>query len=122
MKEELISFKTAELASELGLSFGFGEGQKFYYHQSKELTENYRGNNYPAPTQSLLQKCLREKYEIDINISLFTRYSYISFVNKHVDKTHVMKIELKSFTGKNYEEALEKALYRGLQLIKELKN
>ena len=121
MKEELITFQTAELVSELGFTFGLGNGQKFYYPQSEELTENHRGNNYPAPTQSLLQKWLREKHKVDIQVNDYTQDSYISFVDKRVSKTHVMKIEAKSNIGKTYEDALEKALHRALTLVYELK-
>ena len=122
MREELITFETAELASELGFTIGFGNGKKYYYPQSEELTENHRGNNYPAPTQSLLQKWLREKHKINIHVSEYTQNSYISFVSKRVSRTHVMKIDANSNTGYTYEEALEKALYRALNLVIQLKD
>lgn len=70
MEEQKITFKTAELAKEKG----FDEPCKTYYskmgksHSSKQkLThKSLRSGGCLKPTQSILQKWLREKINIDL--------------------------------------------------------
>ncbi len=146
MKEQLISFETAKLAKEKGFNWECF----YYYDNNKELVEPYEENgsstdvefrvdltdllenhNYKrfaisAPTQSLLQKWLREKFKfhITINIGLYkltgagcnTRREYRYFSNIiRMGKHH--KNKFRSEMCKTYEEALEKGLYEALKLI-----
>ena len=119
MKETLISFETAKLAKKKGFGwFGFGECEKFYYPPTKELTRNHRGENYPAPTQSLLQKWLREVHEIHININTFYFEDLGKYGYEVEDIIHKEGWVVMSNTAGTYEEALEKGLQKALKLIK----
>ena len=130
MEEELVSFKTAKLAKEKGFNIEI----KYYYDFKKfgkrplgffgklnanDLTQwdNTLKQNKPAeyisaPTQSLLQKWLREVHKIIIIIDLevqskkyyFKIYSGISIFEGYYYNT--------------YEECLEVALQFALNKIK----
>lgn len=74
MEDQLISFETAKLAKEKG----FEEKTKTWYNfsglsvsgeQSQYPSNDKRFPSYSRPTQSLLQRWLREKHRIDIDIS-----------------------------------------------------
>lgn len=136
MKEIHISFKTARLAKEKGFNieclhfytkpkskmFGLDEHNRSYSitNKSKSLytigehaTLNIE-NVLFAPTQSLLQKWIREIHYIDINIPSDV-LGYSLFL---VDRKKFKRINLQ---GNNlfqkYEEALEEGLYEALLLI-----
>jgi len=144
---QLVSFETAKLAKELG----FNENCVFYYNTPKyqdikkdnrnwlSQFKNMKGyedtfyniNEFRAPTQSLLQKWLREEYKITISISDFLTYQdlvvwdyEISKVGTDID-TKGKYIPLISYSNsdlerdfKTYEEALEKGLQESLKIIK----
>lgn len=106
MKETLVSFKTAELAEEKGFNEDYLVDPKMVLR----------------PTQSLLQKYLREKYSIFIEIRHcfkdLTKYTF------HVYTTWEEYMEKLKKAFKNempicntYEEALEEGLYEALKLI-----
>lgn len=59
-----VSFEIAKLLKDKRFNQGFGNGQKFYYPPTKELTENHRGDNYPAPTIADVVMWLYEKHGI----------------------------------------------------------
>ena len=116
MKEQLISFETAKLAKEKGFNIecsrswivsGSGlihlNNDHIYYAKSK---------NYKAPTQSLLQKWLREKHDIHIETEYKWEYNHYVF---HIGRVGKIVRGLKGF--KTYEEALEKGLQEALKLI-----
>lgn len=65
-----VNFETAKLLKEKGFIQGFDSNQNFYYPLTKELTENHRGDNYPAPTISEVVMWLYEKHDIWIDVSL----------------------------------------------------
>ena len=131
MTEEIVTFKTAKLAKEKefanktphklrrdyynhlgGLNGDVTEYVKAYV--AKEKTEKY--NTIDAPTQSLLQKWLREKHEIHIEIipdesdpkSIWHTIVYPLFC-----------LAEPSFEGAfvTYEEALEEGLQEALKFI-----
>lgn len=84
-----------------------GQGPCFYDGQDRSI--------YSAPTQSLLQRWLREKHKINISMISGSNatnlwYSEISTAYKYPIKSDGSKI----FT---YEEALEDALIKALNLI-----
>jgi len=120
MQEQIISFEIAILAKEKGFNTEFAS----YYNILGELLNDIDFPSlhptkpkywYSAPTQSLLQKWLREEY--NISISVITHYPNIQ--NYAVYKTIDPFVE---FTSKNriigtYEEALEKGLHEALLLI-----
>ena len=114
MEEQLISFETAKLAKENG------------YNQNPALTnsaytsptsmnyslKNPKYNVYVAPTQSSLQKWLREEKDIIVIIDfdyIKKRYSYSIFSSFCVNK---------NYRGNTYEDALEAGLEESLRLIK----
>lgn len=129
MKEQLITLKTAKLAKEKG----FKEYCRRIYVLSEQKqndkigkihyrTETYFSNsNYTneefvsAPTQSLLQKWLREKHEIYVNIKAFNSNESIMFFCDYYD---FKNLTIEAVTHQNnYEEALEKGLQEALKLI-----
>ena len=127
MEEELISFETAKLAKEKGFDWdilhtyrdGKLDYEDYYRGTIDELYFNANGRNITkfkeiisAPTQSLLQKWLREVHGIDVLVDkgvLCDKYSYeIYHKNDMLDSEYVFK---------TYEEALEIGLYKSLKLI-----
>lgn len=120
MKEQLISFETAKLAKEKG--FQYTTDDNLYYNDNSYLNKlEFSEEDIPAPTQSLLQKWLREVHNIDIQISLNTvnvqekiYYSASIYQNRKVEEINIKCHHLKLNT---YEEALERGLQAGLKLI-----
>lgn len=119
MKEEIISFETAKIAKEKG----FDIYHKGCYSTSSEneRIDNYYNDVYSdnsnrfrtsAPTQSLLQRWLREENSICVTIrnNRRTIYKYSQTVNGIVSVGIPNCFEF-------YEEALEKGLQEALKLI-----
>jgi hypothetical protein len=127
MKEQLIEFETAKLAKEKGFSLWTNErfyGKTYDKNTAKSLYTNtsfmmYENNNtpkndsptYDAPTQSLLQKWLREVHKIDIFIT-----EGFHIVSKYKVYTKPSWGYFEEFDS--YEGALEKGLQKALTLIK----
>ena len=116
MKEELITFETAKLAQEKGYTnpnnkIGlYTEDVKYHPYMAHWLMD-YK-EFYIAPTQSLLQKWLREVHNIDvlINKTLNGTYYYIIWKDN-------CKIKRNSKSNNNYQEILEDGLQEALKLI-----
>lgn len=132
MEEQLITFDTAKLAKKKGFDiptlYGvYGQKMKLTYNEPYELVNwNARTKQQPKskatsiPTQSLLQRWLREEHNMHIlmnvgmndgtkqtfycNVFLFGKNKYIG---KFRSKTSIY----------TYEEALEIGLYQALKLI-----
>lgn len=111
MKEVLITFPVAKLAKEkeFNIISKFGtesslynkEGRHTYYSNYGFMYSGLSEGYISAPTQSLLQKWLREVHNI------------------HVEVLHRQGSHCISDKGFNtYEEALEKGLYQALLLLK----
>lgn len=130
MEEQLIEFETAKLAAEKGLKRRgelIKEGQTLKINldgikcntcfnlQGNPTTPKYVHNDqqYVRPTQSLLQKWLREKHDIEIYVR-----SSVDLYNKKYWTTFLPNgcLENKNNT---YEEALEFGLQKGLKLIQQ---
>lgn len=129
MKEELISFETAKLAKEKEFDWDCTN-----YYQDSIRAGHFKVNSlknsvidflhkedescviyFTAPTQSLLQKWLRENYNFHFLIDTTPNcIEYrISIQNiKTLDLFHI------DDRFKSYEEALEKGLEKALKLIK----
>ena len=143
MKEQLISFETAKLAKEKGFDWGcqdcfnehghsysngwcerlddFFEAKNFYNSEidSKNFGENY----FTTPTQSLLQKWLREVHGINVEIRNKTSVEEGLYVEntrktKFLTWSYVLNKRVEYTGYASYEEALEKGLQEGLKLIK----
>lgn len=139
MKEELVKFETAKLAKKKGFDikcehfytkpnsrmFGLDEHGRSYsisnstknkiYTIGLEATLNEK-NVIFAPTQSLLQKWLREKYNIQLRIHFKHGYP-----NKHICSYLIGEAgnKYQVLSRRNtYEQALEKGLQEALNLIK----
>lgn len=119
MKEELITFDTAELAKKKG----FDLKTKNWYDQTECLNpmKGIRGamcyhNVGYAPTQSLLAKWLREEHGIIVNIVSTNGEAYALTVHRK------SKEEFTTGLFKTHELALEKGLIEALTLIKKKKN
>lgn len=142
MKEQLISFETAKLAKEKGFNLfvnawynlnevviqhGKYENVSFKdWNNFSDPIGRKKGtdgkNSYSAPTQSLLQRWLREMHKINIDIYSDTnkhRY-YLSVINAYQNNDFNCTIKdndgfIKMF--QTYEEALEKGLQEALKLL-----
>lgn len=107
LKEELISFETAKLAKEKGWNGDFVESHKI-------LT-----------TQSLLQKWLRDKHKIHVEVvpdnwseTEIIWYANILDLNEFLDAKKPFFYKNKDIISNNiYEEALEQGLLEALKLI-----
>ena len=113
MEEQLISFETAKLAKEKG----FNEPCSYKYTPGGTTTynTNRRDMDIYAPTQSLLQKWLREIHSIDIMIepnqdSDGNKY-YCWRGRKNMFPSTIGNV------ANHYEEALEDGLIEALKLI-----
>ena len=126
MEEQLIIFDTAKLAKEKGFKIC---PDKHYYTEDGKLTitsicsyawhelNEERGTDIIASTQALLQKWLREKHNIivQIEVDCTSKPKYCYSIYKYSSDT----IEWERIGNKysdlyrSYEEALEKGLQEG---------
>lgn len=114
MKEQLIAFKTAKLAKEKGFVFST--------NKIKIGSNIYKKINI-TPTQSLLQKWLREVHNIHIFIDKtrvggnyqFIIHEKLKSNNVYEFSWNVLKYSNSDFN--TYEEALEVGLQEALNLI-----
>lgn len=136
MTDRLITFDTAVLAKEKGFNIPiiYGYASKsivsengelmscFHYHDYGDISpfdynnktfRHYPNGCYSAPTQSLLQKWIRENSNLHIVINHFRNGTYTCVI------TEQTPIDSKIFgeCWDTYEEALEVALQRALNLI-----
>ena len=107
MKEQLITFETAKLAKEKG--FTIGVDLILYLYLEKGF---YIG----APTQSLLQKWLREQHNLEVISMHADDFVWWKVKVRRLSKVgaELIKTEMEFNT---YEEALEKGLQEALKLI-----
>lgn len=143
MQEQLITFTTAKLAKDKGFDWDvnlgyenisnlFIENNNLYNPYDKEdvikINNDYftishtwteTKGSYPAPTQSLLQKWLREVHGISVLIDLDITLSYTYHINSlHPEASYVGKYIQSVHVYSTYEEALEAGLQTALNLIK----
>jgi len=128
MIDQLVIFDTAKLAKEKGFDIisRFGHEASLYNKDGKHTYYSNYGFQYsglsegyiPAPTQSLLQRWLREKHDIHIIVKVFwdsktNNRTYAADIYKIGDKPIMRKRKVES----TYEEALEQGLIEALKLI-----
>ena len=122
IEEQLINFETAKLASDKGFKI---ECNYFYNRGSNYKLQNdsiiRTGDDliYEAPTQSLLQKWLREKHRYHIEILDFQSTEIkkeVYFVTLRIPGSEWHCKGNKQF--KIYERALEFGLFELIKLIK----
>lgn len=124
MKEQIINFETAKLAKERGLCYYFNTGTQYvnaFYSTDGVVFEETEfqqkdcviEDRYFRPTQSLLQKWLRETHDIEV----YVRGAYNNFDKI---KKYVAFVEncgcVEDYT-ESYEDALEIGLQEALKLI-----
>lgn len=120
MEDELITFETAKLAKDKGFevsvlsifNYFTSTGGRLYNVKFPDKTYFVR------PTQSLLQKWLREVHKVDFTLYLdnggyTVEWSFLGKNNKWDPKKQGAKEDFKT-----YEEALEAGLQEALKLIK----
>ena len=131
MEDQLISFETAKLAKEKGFDIpveygGFNSKMRLtrqismYKIQLTNWNKNHTISGKPSfsvPTQSLLQKWLREEHNIHCwLIPAEIDKAYRCYIWSGIKLNLLESINTSSF--KTYEEALEKGLQEALKLIK----
>jgi hypothetical protein len=125
MKEELVSFETAKLLKEKGFvnlsdkSYVLSEGVRYglLSNFTNKCNNSVEEDRIEAPTQSLAQKYLREKYGIHINVDFGIGWGYqLIPVGWGGERFSEKFIDDKGYN--TYEEALEEGLKEGLTLIK----
>ena len=131
MKETRIKPETAKLAKEKGFKgiYPTTDYVPMYIEKESggaELTEQQgeddeRGDFYLAPTQSLLQKWLREEHMIKVIVNHADSngtYNFTIWVWNH--DNNIGKWERKQYLGTYiyYEEALEEGILNALKLVK----
>lgn len=140
MNEQLISFDVAKLAKEVGFDWLC----LYHYHKEKlypnwtengsstdvefeadveDLLENYNnkhlvGKYCSVPSQSFLQKWLRDEHGIAVHISTDITLSWVYTIQSlHPQATYTGSTITSVEVFSTYEESLEKGLYRALKLI-----
>ena len=119
LKEKLISFETAKLAKEKGFhisSRGEGMGKRVFINGELVNAIFSSKDHIHAPTQSLLQKWLREVHEISIKIDDYYTNSRVRFDYNVCELGSQEDNPVGIF--ETYEEALETGLQEALKLIK----
>ena len=146
MKDQLITFETAKLAKEKEFDYDMGWDAFFYdpsrdnqlihgsERQSPHELDDYSSQTAAqieydkwekqligAPTQSLLQKWLRGKHNIHIQVNRYYNNNVFSHYSPWVD---VNSMDMHTFREEyaTYEQALEKGLGEALNLIKNMKD
>lgn len=117
MREELVTLETANLAKEKGFSvpvYGKYNTNGEQMNDICRVNSNESRNNVSAPTQSLLQKWLREEKDIHIqmNLGVAAQHHYIIH-----NRRYALGTDIKSKLYDTYEEALEQALLDALNSI-----
>lgn len=134
MKEELISFETAKLAKEKG--FDIPCDARWWIEPCSEWKtsdmgaipcNNSDGNSISRPTQSLLQKWLREVHNVYVDsyhdltsdgksVQYYTNWGFIQ--SKDINGKQNVNGSYDEYNDwKTYEESLEVGLQNALKLI-----
>jgi hypothetical protein len=128
MEEQLISFETAVLAKEKG--FDIKTLYRFLGETYREVDLNCQlwDNEYYAPTQSLLQKWLREVHGIHVQPYFYPNTISTREIKPEVEIIRVFAKDgitksilppsLRNEEFDTYEQAFEEGLLAALKLIK----
>jgi hypothetical protein len=133
MKEQLISFETAVLAKQKGFNIPqskryteatakhflvkhrqLKEGKIVCANWGDKTTETQIFHGY-APTQSLLQKWLREVHDIHVYCS--PESTVVPYYQVFVNLPDNDEFEVDPTFAMNYEEALERGLFEALKCV-----
>jgi hypothetical protein len=119
MKEELIKFETAKLAKEKGFDIPC---ENFYYTEifntkkvrKTEELQKVHDKKYLAPTQSLLQKWLRDNFKYHVQV--IRDYNGWSYQVWEFSKGNKL-VKGGSCEMPDYHKELEKGLQEALKLV-----
>lgn len=125
MEEQYITFETADLAQEKGFNirceyfYNEGSGWKL---QSDSILRTGKDEFLEAPTQSQLQKWLRDEKDIFVNVEPIRhneKIKYSALVLSLKGNDSKLELLLDGFTMySSYEDAIEEGLQESLKLIK----
>ena len=124
MEIGLVTYKTAKLAQDKGFignaDVGLYDDKEMYHPRMAHWLVGNK-NLIDAPTQSSLQKWLREVHNIFLTITIpyeeYGRYSAEVWGNNLDDGIKILMIDGMT-VFKTYEEALDEGLIEALKLIK----
>lgn len=128
MREELVTFPTAQLAKEKGFDLStknWFDTNVYNYEKQKPLeweSSTYKkfnamgSNKVSRPSQSLLQRWLREVHNIYVEPFVITDRKEITFTCSVSKGTRLIDaVQIGEFN--TYEEALEVALQKALKMV-----
>ena len=140
MQEQLITFEIAKLAKEKGFNLeskNYCTKDGLLYESDNSFNLDWNDKNvsseeltwdddfpethicYTAPTQSLLQKWLREKHNILVEPSWEGTHEIYSINYRIIILGNTIYKDFRGcFDGQSYEQALEVGLQEALKLIK----
>lgn len=118
MKQTFVSYSTLKLAKEKGFDHNVLEPGILDNRVVLLLDEVDKEVLFPAPTQSELQKWLREVHNIDIIIAPVGNYAFVTTGYYYEIPLSKEGTNIESDSFKTYEEAVEAGLKQALTLIK----
>lgn len=129
MKERLISYETAKMASEKGFDEFDSNNNKVYcemkesvfYHKpvQHDYDDIYNAHYlYRAPTQSLLQKWLREEHKIEMHNFCGGGSGCEKWYKCNMPSCYAPEHKGHVTTSDTYEDALEEGLQEALKAMK----
>lgn len=120
--EEIVTYEVAKLAKEKWFREKciehYYDDTKDLYRSSNPQCYNFGGNTSDAPTQALLQRWLREKQALHIQITLWEKgwyYDIWPFEYYEEEKEYSAKMLRQSPDFPTYELALEDGLKYALE-------
>jgi len=130
MKDEIIEFKTAKLAKERG----FKENSVYMvYNPNGKIINLFHPQlegfiATQAPTQSLLQRWLREVHNLHVNLNLRSSHNYLLNIYSKEEEVGIRTQRKEKYLNihktseelnNSYEQSLEIGLQEALKLIKD---
>ena len=116
-REEIVTRDTAILAKDKNFDWNIDSSWSYLDKNGMSMVYNAK-TCVLHPTQSLLQRWLREVHKLIVTVNYIYEYDstpYTSFIYKEGDSVPTNKWE---FDFETFEEALEKGLFEALKLIK----
>lgn len=127
MTEQIVKFETAKLAQEKGfdvfskfgqdISLFTKDGEHTYYANYGFMYSGLSDGYIPAPTQSIMQRWLRENHDIDVWAKPFIlenmEKEYLGFINFLPNASNGKNYT----THKTYEEAIEFGIQKALESL-----
>ena len=109
IKEQLVSFEVAQLLKAKEFNVIVTDS----YRANGQLRGEFKFCNYPAPTQQMAMRWLREKHDIKIEILITGNAWFYNIVTKGING--VNKIPSPAGFTYSYEDAVEAAIKYSLK-------